>query len=136
MNDPKAAPATDAVRTLRPGWKQIVMVCKACEKRSKGPKKFGAKKVARALLPALRQAGQPRTHIVPTGCLRLCPKQAVAVAACAPGGGLHVIAWRKGADAGAAMRVLFGVAAVGDVVAVADAADAAAPIHNPAITPG
>ncbi len=116
MNDPTAAPATatDPIRSLSPGWQQIVMVCKACEKRSNGPKKFGAKKVARALLLALRQAGQPKTRTVQTSCLGLCPKRAVAVAACAPGGAVHVIAWHKRVDAGEAWRVLFGVAIAAD----------------------
>ena len=105
---PTPTPATDAILTLRPGWKQIVMVCKACEKRSKGPKKFGARKVARALSSALRQARQPKTRIVQTTCLGLCPKQAVAVAAAAPAGAMHVIAWRKADDAGDALRALLG----------------------------
>jgi predicted metal-binding protein len=124
MNDPTVptatatatATATDAIRTLSPGWKQIVMVCKVCEKRSNGPKKFGAKKVAHALLLALRQARQPKTRVVQTSCLGLCPKRAVAVAACAPGGAVHVIAWHKRVDAGDAWRVLFGVAVVADPV--------------------
>lgn len=105
---PTPTPATDAILTLRPGWKQIVMVCKACEKRSKGPKKFGARKVARALSSALRQARQPKTRIVQTTCMGLCPKQAVAVAAVAPAGAMHVIAWRKADDAGDALRALLG----------------------------
>ncbi len=86
---------------------QIAIVCKSCEKRSKGPKKFGAKKVARVLSQALRQARQPRTRIVQTGCMGLCPKKAVAVAAAASGGALNVIAWHKADDPVQALQTLF-----------------------------
>ncbi len=123
MTDPTSTAVPDDLRRLNPGWKQIVLVCKACEKRKKGPKKLGAKKVARALGPALRQAGQPRTLIVPTGCLRLCPKRAITVAACAPGGGLQVMAWDKRTDADAAVRVLFGVGTVDGVGGMGAASD-------------
>lgn len=96
-----------SIRVLRPGWKQIAMVCKSCERRGKAPKKFGAKQVGKALSRALRNARQPRTRIVQTGCLGLCPKKAIAVAAAAPGAALHVIAWHKVDDPQQALVALF-----------------------------
>jgi predicted metal-binding protein len=112
MTIPKAASAIKAIDVLMPGWNQLVMICQACEKRSKAPKKFGAKKVAHALSSALRRARQPKTRIVQTTCMGLCPKRAVAVAAGAPDGTVQVIAWRKFDDANAALQALL-AAAVG-----------------------
>lgn len=93
-----------APATIRPGWKRIVLVCRACEKRSKGPKKIGAKDVGKALQRALRGA---RARIVLTSCLGLCPKKAITVAADSSGGDIAVIAFRRGDDAGAAVATLF-----------------------------
>ncbi|MEO5733428.1 MAG: hypothetical protein ABIN96_07805 [Rubrivivax sp.] len=116
-------PHSDPIHTLRPGWKQIVMVCKACEKRSKAPKKFGAKQLAKALSSALRQARQPKTRVVQTTCMGLCPKKAIAVSAVSavsgvaalaagpPGGAVRVIAWRKSDKPADALQALLGEAA-------------------------
>ena len=63
----------------RPKWNAVVLVCKACGKRSKGPRHLKAK----ALVTTLRSASKderPRPRIVTTGCLGLCPKRAIAVA--------------------------------------------------------
>ena len=87
-----APPSDEAVASIplrHPGWKHILMVCKACEKRSKGPKKFGAKQLSKALSPALRQARLPKTRVVYTTCLGLCPKKAVAVATTAADGAVN-----------------------------------------------
>ena len=83
----------------------MLMVCKACEKRSKGPKKLDAKQLARAVSPALRQARVPKTRIVFTTCMGLCPKKAIAVATAAPDGTVNLIAWRKSDEAAAANAV-------------------------------
>lgn len=104
-------PGPDPIHTLRPDWKQIVMVCKDCEKRSKAPKKFGARQVAKALSSALRQARQPKTRIVQTTCMGLCPKKALAVAAPAADGQVRVIAWRKPDRGADALQALLGAAA-------------------------
>ena len=52
--------------TLRPGWKNVVLVCKACEKRRKAPKKLGARELAKALGRACRDARLPRARVVLT----------------------------------------------------------------------
>lgn len=108
MSDPTTTTAMDAVRSLTPGWNQLVMVCKTCEKRSHAPKKFGAKKVQRRLSSALRRGQHAKTRIVQTTCMGLCPKKAVAVAAGALDGTMHAIAWHKSDDADAALRALLG----------------------------
>ena len=57
----------------------MVLVCKACGKRSSGPAKDGKpKKVAEAVKASARSA-RLKTRIVLTGCLGLCPKKATAV---------------------------------------------------------
>ena len=48
--------ASPACRERSPGWKSVVLVCKACEKRSKGPKKLGARELAKAIGRACRDA--------------------------------------------------------------------------------
>jgi predicted metal-binding protein len=57
----------------------MVLVCKACGKRSSGPAKEGKpKKLAQALKGAARQA-RLKTRVVMTSCMGLCPKKATAV---------------------------------------------------------
>ena len=57
----------------------MVLVCKACGKRSSGPAKEGKpKKVAEAVKAGAKQA-RLKTRVVLTGCLGLCPKKATAV---------------------------------------------------------
>ena len=99
--------ASDAPRTLRHGWKSVVLVCKACEKRSKGPKKITARQVGKELARACRDAAVPRSRVVLTTCLGACPKKAFTVAAVAPSGHITMIAFRRGADADAAVATLF-----------------------------
>jgi predicted metal-binding protein len=96
-----------APETLRPGWKSVVLVCKACEKRSKGPKKLSAKELAKALGRACRDAKVPRSRVVLTTCMGACPKKAFTVAAAAPSGHITMIAFQRGDDAGAAVATLF-----------------------------
>ena len=97
-----------AIQSVRPGWQHIVLVCRACEKRKKGPKAgFGAKDVAKALSAAMRAARVPKSRIVLTTCMGICPKRAVAVAAAAPEGRVGVVAWHKSDDPQAAVALLF-----------------------------
>lgn len=99
--------AGDAPRTLRHGWKSVVLVCKACEKRSKGPKKITARRVAKDLGRACRNAAVPRPRVVLTTCMGACPKKAFTVAAAAPSGHITLIAFARRDDAAAAVATLF-----------------------------
>ena len=98
---------TDRPAPLRPGWKSVVLVCKACEKRSKGPKKISARDVAKQLGRACRDANVPRARVVLTTCMSACPKKAFTVAAASPDGRITTIAFRRGDDADDAVAVLF-----------------------------
>ena len=92
---------------IRAGWKSVVLVCKACEKRSKGPKKIAARDVAKQLGRACRDAKVARARVVLTTCLGICPKKAFTVAAASPGGPVATIVFRRGDDAAAAVAALF-----------------------------
>ncbi len=96
-----------APKPLRTGCKHIVLVCKACEKRSKGPKKITAREVAKSLSRACRDAGVPRARMVLTSCLGACPKKAFTVATTAPTGSIRMLAFRHGKDAAAVVAALF-----------------------------
>ena len=100
-------PSVKSPASLRPGWKSVVLVCKACEKRSKGPKKVTAREVARQLGRACRDAKVPRARVVLTTCMSACPKKAFTVAAAAADGRIETIAFRRGDDAAEAVAVLF-----------------------------
>ena len=106
---PDTPHAPHAPAPLRPGWKSVVLVCKACEKRSKGPKKIGAREVAKQLGRACRDAKVPRVRVVLTTCMGACPKKAFTVAAASSSGGVTTIAFRRGDDSAAAAAVLFPV---------------------------
>ena len=84
-----------------------MLVCKACEKRGKGPKKIGAREVAKQLARACRDAKVPRVRVVLTTCMSACPKKAFTVAAAAAAGGVATIAFRRGDDPAAAAAALF-----------------------------
>ncbi len=99
--------SADEPAPLRPGWKSVVLVCKACEKRSNGPKKIAARDVAKQLGRASRDAKVPRVRVVLTTCMGACPKKAFTVAAAAPSGRITTIAFHRGDDADAAIAVLF-----------------------------
>ncbi len=100
-------PSHDTPAPLKPGWKSVVLVCRSCEKRSKGPKKISARDVAKQLARACRDAKVPRARVVLTSCMGVCPKKAFTVAAAAPSGRITTIAFRRGDDAGDAVAVLF-----------------------------
>ena len=99
--------ATRAPTPLRAGWKSVVLVCRACEKRSKGPKKIAARDVAKRVARACRDRQVPRARVVLTSCMGACPKKAFTVAAAAPSGAIVMIAFRRGDDANAAVATLF-----------------------------
>ena len=84
-----------------------MLVCKACEKRSKGPKKIAAREVAKQLGRACRDAKVPRVRVVLTTCMSACPKKAFTVAAAASSGAITTIAFRRDDDPAAAAAVLF-----------------------------
>ena len=107
MPHDRSPDAPHAPASLRPGWKSVVLVCKACEKRSKGPKKIGAREVAKQLGRACRDAKVPRARVVLTTCMSACPKKAFTVAAASSTGTITTIAFRRGDDADAAVAALF-----------------------------
>lgn len=98
--------SSDAPKILRPGWHSAVLVCQACEKRSKGPKKITARELARQLKKAAHEAKVARPRIVMTSCLGACPKKAFTVAAASPEGSIRMVAFRRGDDAGTAIEAL------------------------------
>jgi predicted metal-binding protein len=63
---------------LSPSWKDLVLVCRDCRKRSRGPK-AKAKEVASELKKQFGHA-KPRPRVVMTTCMGLCPTKATAVA--------------------------------------------------------
>ena len=95
---------------MRTGFRNVVMVCRVCEKRSKGPKKLGAREVAKTLSRACREGKVARPRIVLTSCLGACPKKAITVVAAAPGQALQMIAFRRGDDPQATVAELFAAA--------------------------
>ena len=97
----------NAPAPLRPCWRSVVLVCQACEKRSKGPKKIAAREVAKQLGRACRDAKVPRKRVVLTTCMSACPKKAFTVAAASSSGAIATIAFRRGDDADAAVAALF-----------------------------
>jgi len=56
----------------------LVMVCKACGKRSSGPQEAKPKKVAQAIKET-GKAQKRKVRVVMTSCVGLCPKRATAV---------------------------------------------------------
>ena len=111
MND--AAPPSPlgvkgvAPEPLRSGWNSVVLVCKACEKRSKGPKKITARELASELKKAARTARVAHSRVVLTGCLGACPKKAFTVASVSPESAVRMLAFKRGDDASAAIDVLY-----------------------------
>ena len=81
----------------RPKWGAVVLVCKACARRSSGPRDLktnALKAVAR------KHANWPgvRTRVLATGCLGLCPKRATAVAFAGHGLATRIVAVRSAAQ--------------------------------------
>jgi predicted metal-binding protein len=93
---------TGAIETFRPSWQAAILVCKDCQKRSSGPTSVKAKAVASMLKETVR-GRKPRPRIVMSGCLGICPKRAIVIAAVSEDGA-KVASIRRPADAEEAMR--------------------------------
>ncbi len=106
--------ATSEPRLLRAGWKSVVLVCRACEKRSKGPKRLAAKGLAKELRRACRDAHVSRPRVVLTSCLGACPRKAITVATVGASG-VVMLAFERGDDAKAVVEALFPEARVSNV---------------------
>lgn len=69
----------DEARSLPFRLDALVMVCKACGKRSSGPAKGGKPKKIAEEFKHTGKAARLKTRVVLTSCLGLCPKNATAV---------------------------------------------------------
>ena len=83
MSHSPSPAAADPSLLVKVKFGGVVMVCGECQDRSNGPK-FKAKTVRKELKRGLVQS-PVRLRIVECGCLGLCPKKAMAVAAVASG---------------------------------------------------
>ncbi len=92
----------DLPERLGAPWRDVVLVCRQCQKRGNGPKVLKAKPVAAALRAALKHAPQ-RPRVVLTNCLGLCPRGALAVVAPSAAQGAGAYAARSEAQAVAAV---------------------------------
>ncbi len=83
-----------AAKLERPKWGAVVLVCKACGKRSSGPRDLKTKELTNV---ARKHANWPgvRTRVLATGCLGLCPKRATAVAFAGNGLAARIVAVRS-----------------------------------------
>ncbi len=107
MDTPSATtpPTIPELPPLTPGWEVLVLVCKACRKRSSGPKSPKPKELA----AALRQAGKEqkvKTRAVLTSCMGLCPRDATAVTTVPRHGDPQSLAWPAKASADRAAQLL------------------------------
>jgi len=68
-----------------PSWQAVILVCRDCGKRSKGPQGFSTKEATSAARAAV-QAERPRPRVLRSSCLGVCPKRAMAVARVSAGG--------------------------------------------------
>jgi hypothetical protein len=69
----------DETIALSPSWESLFLVCKDCRRRKDGPKHFKAKALAKEIKHRVKDSA-PRTRVVLTTCLKLCPKKATSVA--------------------------------------------------------
>jgi len=69
----------DQARSLPFRLDALVLVCKACGKRSSGPAKSGKPKKIAAAFKDAGKAARLKTRVVLTSCMGLCPKNATAV---------------------------------------------------------
>ena len=93
---------------LKPGFATVLLLCRACGKRSDGPARKEAKDTAKRLRAAARAAGHPRPRVVMTSCLGACPKKAFTLAATGAVGVVSMVAFRRDDDAAAAVAALLG----------------------------
>lgn len=70
----------DEARSLPFRLDALVLVCKACGKRSSGPAKQGKPKKLADEFKIAGKAARLKTRVVLTSCMGLCPKNATAVA--------------------------------------------------------
>ncbi len=85
----------DISKPIKTGWDEIVLVCGKCERKAKrgfGPE--GKQDFGKALSRALRgdRKARPKTGIIETRCLDICPRGAVTVACSRSPGQLLVVA--------------------------------------------
>ncbi|MCZ2495876.1 hypothetical protein GN316_03815 [Xylophilus sp. Kf1] len=69
----------DEARSLPFRLDALVMVCKACGKRSSGPAKNGKPKEVAGEFKGAGKAARLKMRVVMTSCIGLCPKNATAV---------------------------------------------------------
>lgn len=69
----------DEARSLPYRLDALVMVCKACGKRSSGPSKAGKPKKIAGEFKEKGKSARLKTRVVLTSCMGLCPKNATAV---------------------------------------------------------
>ena len=124
----EAAATDDTPKVLRPRWRSLLLVCGKCEDRSKGPKSGTTKKLVKAIGAACRTAGLPRPRRLVTGCMGACPKKACTIAGIDEQGRTTLLAMKRGDDAVAAVRLLYG--------AVAPEPAVAAPALRPLVADG
>ena len=79
------------LKSVTPSWQTVVLVCRDCSKRSKGPKGFSSKEAVAEAQAAVR-AERPRPRVLRSSCLGLCPKQSMAVARVGAAGGPQWVA--------------------------------------------
>lgn len=94
-------------RVLRTRWQQAVLVCRQCQKRGSGPTKLKAKSLMRCIGSELESASidrRSRPRVVPTQCLGLCPKRAIATAVPDRQGRLVIFAISDGSQVPVALQ--------------------------------
>lgn len=111
-----------------PRWRAVVLVCKACGKRSKAPKEAKPKAIA-ADVRRLTKGLPQRSRIVLTGCLGLCPKGATAVAVAGHAVGSRVVAIRRRSQVAVVESMMTSTAMS---VATSDVVPKNAPVGPPA----
>ena len=99
-------PSKAAPGRVRASWREALLVCKDCERRSRGPKRLSAKALVKILKQACRTAQIGRPRVLLTNCMGICPKKAFTVAAFAPGTEIAMIAFHRKDDADAAVAEL------------------------------
>jgi len=109
---------------VAPSWQTVILVCRDCGKRSKGPKGFTSKEAVAEAQSAVR-AERPRPRVLRSSCLGLCPKQSMALARVGAAGGAQLVA-------AATLRNVrqFAASAVGASADTASASGAAAASAN------
>jgi hypothetical protein len=85
---------TDGPVLAQPRWTGVFLVCKACGKRSNGPRKLKPKELAGIVRTETKRSPE-RTRVVLTGCLGLCPKEAIALAHLGSGAAATLVAVRS-----------------------------------------